>query len=445
MINTAYKARTTRDRQDTNIPLSVQPWGRDGDKRRYWLVEGQNDTHFRIYRESDPKAKNVQWISIAGNIEELRALATKLEEEDGHKEAKALGERMLNAVPRFEASENVGAHKNIHDAFILTISQKRKRRDYTRQRKDAFTKPEPGFSLYEGRTRGKRQRYTYDEEDDFDSDNLSVRRSGRQSARDTPAAPSGPTVTASGRQVRSRATGMYGETLHSGQVTDRASPATGDYVRSDVSVEPQPGHGRSTRAANRGTTNGRAPKRDLDSEDEEDATSWDGGDDDEEPEQMDLDEDEEDAVDESSEDEDEPQSLVVTLRIGKDTTQVPNAPTQDTTMTNGVDHHPASSTSAPLAAQQPELAPVPIPSAPAAVPYVFNGLSAPVVSTAPQQPPVGNPDALPQLDGFFSAPTPLYSAPEKAPKAQQPVTLPISHAEIPPPQQSAPTPTTSWQ
>ncbi|KAF5854511.1 hypothetical protein GGP41_007353 [Bipolaris sorokiniana] len=183
MINTAYKSRTTKDRQDTNIPLSVQAWGRDGDKRRYYLVEGQNDTHFRVYRETDPKLKKVQWISVAGSIEQVQALAKKLEEVDGHKEAKALSERMLNAVPRFEASE-----------------VKRKRREYTRQRKDAFTRPEPGFSLYEGRTRGKRQRYTFDEEDDFDSDNLSVRRSGRQSGRDTPAAPSGPTVTASGRQ-----------------------------------------------------------------------------------------------------------------------------------------------------------------------------------------------------------------------------------------------------
>jgi hypothetical protein len=107
MINTAYKSRTTKDRQDTNIPLSVQAWGRDGDKRRYFLVEGQNDTHFRVYRETDPKLKKVQWISVAGSIDEVRALAKKLEEVDGHKEAKALGERMLNAVPRFEASEIV--------------------------------------------------------------------------------------------------------------------------------------------------------------------------------------------------------------------------------------------------------------------------------------------------------------------------------------------------
>lgn len=93
----------------------MQSWGRDGDKRRYYLVEGQNDTHFRIYRETDPKMKKVQWISVAGSIDEVRALATKLDEVDGHKEAKALSERMLNAVPRFEASENVGCLSNLHE------------------------------------------------------------------------------------------------------------------------------------------------------------------------------------------------------------------------------------------------------------------------------------------------------------------------------------------
>lgn len=122
MINTAYKSRTTKDRQDTNIPLSVQAWGRDGDKRRYYLVEGQNDTHFRVYRETDPKLKKVQWISVAGSIEQVQALAKKLEEVDGHKEAKALSERMLNAVPRFEASEVVCCTPTIystHTNYIL--------------------------------------------------------------------------------------------------------------------------------------------------------------------------------------------------------------------------------------------------------------------------------------------------------------------------------------
>ncbi|CAI9635491.1 unnamed protein product [Alternaria burnsii] len=433
MINNAYKSRTTKDKQDTNIPLSVQAWGRDGDKRRYYLVEGQNDTHLRIYRESDPSRKNVQWISVAGSIDELKALATKLEEVDGHKEAKALGERMLNAVPRFEASEN-----------------KRKRREYTRQRKDAFTRPEPGFSLYEGRTRGKRQRYTFDEDNDFDSDNTSVRRSGRQSGRDTPAAPSGPTVTASGRQVRSRATGLYGETLLSGQVADHASPATGDYVRSDVSEEPYLGHGRSTRAANRGTTNGRSFNRTVDSEDEEDATSWDGGDDDEEePDQMDLDDDDDDEDDaaEESEEEEEPHSLMVTLRYRKGASEGAPAYEEDAPMTNGVDRDSIAATVASStgtsAPKQPEPAPaqeVPAP-APASA-GTMNGIYTPVVPVAQQQQTsTGNPEALPKLDGVFSAPTP----PEEAPKSQAPVEAPASTFEAQQPHQSAPTPTINGQ
>ncbi|KAF1915668.1 hypothetical protein BDU57DRAFT_279681 [Ampelomyces quisqualis] len=331
MIANAYKSRTTKDRLDTNIPLSVQPWGLDGDKRRYWLVEGQNDTHFRIYRETDPhKTKKVKWFSVAGNIEQLRVVATKLEEEDGRKEAKALGERMIHAIPRFEASE-----------------VKRKRREYRLQRNATFTRPDPGFSLYEGRTRGKRLRYTYSDEEDFDSDNVGARRSTRTSGRETPAVPSGPTVTASGRHVRSRAAGLYGEALLSGQVSDRASPATGDYVRSDLSAEPEKPnvHGRSTRAANRGSGNGRPSNRTLDSEDE-DATSWDGGDeDDEEPDQMELDDDDENeqGEDSSDEEEEEPHTLMVTLRYGKGSAHLTSGPTADSSsvakvsMVNGLD------------------------------------------------------------------------------------------------------------
>ncbi|CAO2649264.1 Nn.00g066490.m01.CDS01 [Neocucurbitaria sp. VM-36] len=425
MINNAYKSRTTKDRLDTNIPLSVQPWGRDGDKRRYWLVEGQNDTYFRIYRESDPKLKKVQWFSVAGSIDELRVLAKKLEEEDGHKEAKALGERMINAIPRFEASEN-----------------KRKRREYRLQRNAAFTRPEPGFSLYEGRTRGKRLRYTYSEEEEFDSDNFSSRRSGRQSGRETPAVPSGPTVTASGRQVRSRATGLYGEILHSGQVEDRAS--------SDVSEEPHAGHGRSTRAGNRGNANGQL-SRTLDSDgDEEDATSWDGGDEEEdEPDQMELDDDADDAGEVSSEEEEdeeqEPQTLMVTLRYGKGAVQRPSDPSPDVSAQhpatpNGVEHQPAYSMGAPLsgtgATRQPEAAPAPPAPLQAAPPqppqqqqyvsqtHVPNGLpaqpqqpyTAPILPIAQPQPPVTE---LPTLDGFFPAPTPPSSAGGVALKQEQ--------------------------
>lgn len=107
MIKDGYKSRTSKDPRDTNIPLSIQPWGKDGDKRRYWLIEGQDDTPFRVYRESNPALKHVTWWSVAGSIEEIRTLAQKLDEEDGTREAKALSERMLNAIPRFEATEEV--------------------------------------------------------------------------------------------------------------------------------------------------------------------------------------------------------------------------------------------------------------------------------------------------------------------------------------------------
>lgn len=71
--------------------------------------------------------------------------------------------------------------------------------------------------MYEGRTRGKRTRYTFSEDDeDVDSDEQSNKRS-RRSGRITPAEHDEPVITASGRQVKARNGGLYGESLLSGQ------------------------------------------------------------------------------------------------------------------------------------------------------------------------------------------------------------------------------------
>ncbi|KAJ5735943.1 uncharacterized protein N7483_001068 [Penicillium malachiteum] len=202
-IKESYKQ--ARHDDDLNQPLSVQAWGRDSLKRRYWLIEGQDDTHFRLYRESNPSLKNISWRSVAGSIPEIQIIAEKLQQEKGTN-AKKLSERIMAAIPRFEASEEV--------------SFKRRRRDYRLARKAAFSRPEPGFSMYEGRTRGKRLKYTYSEDEDMFSDDQSTRRSARNASSNVAPAESRTRFTASGRQVRSRAGGLYGEALLSGQRED---------------------------------------------------------------------------------------------------------------------------------------------------------------------------------------------------------------------------------
>lgn len=104
MIKESYKQQRHDD--DLNQPLSVQPWGKDGDKRRYWLVEGQEDTHFQLYRESNPALKHVTWRSVAGNIDELKMVATRLGD-DGTQASRRLRDRIMQGIPRFEASEEV--------------------------------------------------------------------------------------------------------------------------------------------------------------------------------------------------------------------------------------------------------------------------------------------------------------------------------------------------
>lgn len=114
VIQEAYKGQ--RHENDVNQERAVQPWGSDGDNRRYWLIEGLDDTYFRVYRENNPALKNRTWWSVADSIESVKGLAEKLREE-GSQKGSRLANSMQLAVPRFEAGEEVsktGPHTLIH-------------------------------------------------------------------------------------------------------------------------------------------------------------------------------------------------------------------------------------------------------------------------------------------------------------------------------------------
>ncbi|PGH23416.1 hypothetical protein AJ80_02526 [Polytolypa hystricis UAMH7299] len=295
-LKESYKQ--ARHEDDLNQPLSVQPWGRDAYKRRYWLIEGQGDTHFRLYRESNPTLKNISWWSVAGAIPELNAVADSLAEEKSQ-HSKRLSEKIHASIPRFEGSE-----------------EKRKRRDYRLARKAAFARPEPGFSLYEGRTRGKKLKYTFsDDEDDFSSDAPLSRRSTRIS---TPAEPTGPTFTASGRQVRARVGGTYGETMLSTRRNGvQSAVSADDEGDGQLSVA----NGRSRRARANGWAHNTGDVMD----EESDAASSDNGSEVREDDANYADDDEEMSDSESSANVDgEQPSLVVQLRYGKKDKQADN-------------------------------------------------------------------------------------------------------------------------
>ena len=282
-------------------------------------------------------------------------------------------------------------------------------------------------------------------------------------------------------------------------------------MRSEASEEPQQphAHGRSTRAANRGTTNGRGLERTAMSDDEEDATSWDGGDEDEdEPDQMDVDDDEDEQAEDSSEEESEPPTLMVTLRYRKGSLNPPNPSNngprsndhaQNAIPSNGSVQESAHTTGMLLAGHgaprqpeqhvpapiEPPLQPAPLPQPVAAFsapnpPAVFvpNGipilsqqpLPAPVAPIGQYPQPAGNPTVLPKLDGMFPAPNPTYNAlpasqqqpaqypvtatTQQQPSATYPAPAPAQQQPPFPPQQQQkpfvptlppPTPATNWQ
>lgn len=139
-------------------------------------------------------------------------------------------------------------------------------------------------------------KYTFSDEEEGASDAPSTRRSNRYSGASTPAEAAGPVFTASGRQVRSRHGGAYGETMLDGH-QDSQGPSMNKAYDGQGEAD---GAGVATRGRTRGSSRngvGRSVKsRDhtngldtLDAmDDESDATSsgeeWDGGNDDDDDE-----------------------------------------------------------------------------------------------------------------------------------------------------------------
>ena len=167
-------------------------------------------------------------------------------------------------------------------------------------------------------------RYTFDDDEASVSDATSTRRSTRHSTRTTPFE-AGPTFTASGRQVRQRKSGGYGESLLSNGRTggdDRGgTPADGT-----EKLEKPWRDGRATRSsAASGATNQRKRKyidgyNEIDEmSDEDDAPpsgdEWDSDQNERENEMPDVDEYDDDTSSSNTPGHDEVPSLIVKLKI----------------------------------------------------------------------------------------------------------------------------------
>ena len=103
-VKESYKQ--SRHDDDLNQPLFVPPWGTDSLKRNFYLVEGQTDTPFRIYRESGRRTPNPSWRGVAGTIEEVQNLARNLRAERGQA-AHRLASKIQSAVPLLEERQEV--------------------------------------------------------------------------------------------------------------------------------------------------------------------------------------------------------------------------------------------------------------------------------------------------------------------------------------------------
>ena len=84
------------------------------------MIEGEDDSSFRIYRESNPAGFNRTWWSVAGSIPEVKALAEKLTATDRGPNAKKLVAKINNAIPGFEEKEEVRGENITSSGGMLT-------------------------------------------------------------------------------------------------------------------------------------------------------------------------------------------------------------------------------------------------------------------------------------------------------------------------------------
>lgn len=207
--------------------------------------------------------------------------------------------------------------------------QKRRRREYRQAQKARFKRPEPGYSSYEGRTRGKRIKYNYSDDEDFLTDS-SYRRSARNTGTNTPTEPAGPVTTASGRQIKAptrlNASSAAGSVNGDSGDSRQQSPALGAGGRPRRAAAVN--HGTNGWSSLRGT---RGRGRGSADEDEDDASEPDLGDDEEDhvPDESEDEEDDMDGDEQMLDDDDvieEPKkSLIVKLSVKKSPTSAKTA------------------------------------------------------------------------------------------------------------------------
>ncbi len=97
----------TRQARGRSQPRAVRATVGKGWPQKKILADRGSRRHLiRLYRESHQGAGEHFWYNLAGSIDELREVATKLDS-DGSQAAKRLSARIMASMTRFEATEEV--------------------------------------------------------------------------------------------------------------------------------------------------------------------------------------------------------------------------------------------------------------------------------------------------------------------------------------------------
>jgi hypothetical protein len=127
------------------------PLGMDGSNYRYWLVQGQGATRFRIFRQTNPRLKRVEWVCVASSLPQVGELIHTTLADDHSLSAGQLRGVLVEVEQQLYETEE-----------LREVEEKKEERRRRKQTILENRQAEIATKSYEGRTRGKRINYALD-------------------------------------------------------------------------------------------------------------------------------------------------------------------------------------------------------------------------------------------------------------------------------------------
>lgn len=163
--------KTSLEKDQLGKPVTCL--GKDSTGVQYYFIKGRGTSPFRIYKQTNPRLRTVNWISVASSVDQVKDLINKISNDSNNNLSSSSTVEKLK-----EYLENMIVYLDYLEEERAKIDKKREKKRALQQAADLIRS---GAGVYVGRTRGKKVNYNIDsynngidlessDEDEYDYD-----------------------------------------------------------------------------------------------------------------------------------------------------------------------------------------------------------------------------------------------------------------------------------